>query len=114
MRIRKPDYDLDAYLLNNQDIYTREDIYNIHAEVPGHNDEASWFWVIELKDGRFVLTEASCDYTGWDCSSTGSSLLGSTALQAAQLAPENSYGRSIRKNLIAQIEGTQPFGLEIR
>lgn len=114
-RIRKIDYDLEAYLKYNKDIYTIEDIANVHAEVPGHNDEDDWYWVIELKDGSFALTNASCGYTGWDCQSGGSSERAETALAAALLAParEESTGRHIRANLIAQLDGAQPFGLEV-
>lgn len=115
MRIRKPDYDLESYLNYNTDIFTLEDIANIHAEVPGHNDEDHWYWVLELKDGRFVLTDAWCDYTGWDCQSGGSSQIVASAEEAALLAPEiEEYSvRKIRKNLLAQIRGEQPFGLEV-
>lgn len=113
-RIRKPDYDLQSYLTYNEDIFTLDDIRNIHAEVPGHNDEDHWFWVIELKDKRFLLTDAWCDYTGWDCQSGGSSLEARSAIQAAKLAPELDYGRAVRKNLLAQIKGEQPFGIEVR
>src|SRR5260221_12084226 len=98
IRIRKPDYDLEAYLENNQDIYTLEEIANIHAEVPGHNDDDSWYWIIALKDGRFVLTSAGCDYTGWDCQSWGESKVAANAETAALLAPEEDYGRKIRQN----------------
>lgn len=116
VRIRKPDSDLVAYLTNNRDIYTLEDIANIHAEVPGHNDDDNWYWVIELKDGRFVVTSAWCDYTGWDCQSGGSSQVAASALEAASMAPETeSYtNRNPRRNLMAQIRGEQPFGLETR
>jgi hypothetical protein len=115
-RQRTPDSDLRAYLAENADIYTLEDIANIHAEVPGHNDADYWYWVIELRDGRFVLTRAWCDETGWDCQSGGESQVAATALLAAELAPEaeNATGRRIRRNLVAQVQGTQPFGLEVR
>lgn len=112
-RIRKPDYDLESYLQHNEDIYKLEDIANIHAEVPGHNDEDNWYWIIELKDGRFVLTSAWCDYTGWDCCSGGESQAAASAEAAAMLAPELHYNRDIRRNLLAQVRGEQPFGLEV-
>lgn len=114
-RIRKPDGDLEAYLNYNGDIYSLEDIANIHAEVTGHNDEDNWYWIIELKDGRFVLTSAGCDYTGWDCQSWGSSEIASTADDAAKLAPLNEEytGRNIQRNLLAQLRGEQPFGVEV-
>jgi hypothetical protein len=112
--VREPDYDLTRYLKYNQDVFTLEDITNLHALVPGHNDEYHWFWVIELRDGRFLLTEAWCDYTGWDCQSGGQTQVApsSTALSAATLAPWEHRGRSIRANLVAQVDGRQPYGLE--
>src|SRR5687767_6288864 len=112
VRIRKPDSDLEAYLCYNQDIFTLDDIHNIHAEVPGHNDQDEWYWVIELNDGRFVLTSAWCDWTGWDCQSGGESKVAESAEAAASLAPELDYGREIQRNLLAQLRGEQPFGLE--
>lgn len=114
--IRKPDYDLEAYLRYNTDLYGIEDILTIHAEVAGHNDEDHWHWIIELKNGLFVWTDAWCDYTGWDCRSGGESQTASTAEDAALLAPEKEEwtDRTIRKNLLAQLRGEQPFGLEVR
>lgn len=114
-RIRRTDEDLESYLTFNSDIYSMEDITNIHAEVPGHNDEDNWYWVIELKDGRFVLTSAWCDYTGWDCQSGGESQVANSAEEAAVLAPEQEEytRREIQRNLLAQLRGEQPFGLEV-
>ncbi len=112
-RIRKPDYDLEEYLRYNEDIYKLEDIANIHAEVPGHNDEDYWYWIIELMDGRFVITGAWCDYTGWDCQSGGDSHIAASAEDAAMLAPEQSCDREIQRNLLAQLRGEQPFGVEV-
>lgn len=112
-RIRKIDYDLSSYLECNKDIYKEEDIANIHAEIAGHNDDDSWYWIIELNDGRFVLTDAWCDYTGWDCQSGGNSQVATSALEAAMLAPVQEGGRHIQRQLVAQINGEQPFGLEV-
>lgn len=114
MEVRTPDYDLEAYLESNRDIYKLEDIANIHAEVPGHNDDDYWYWIIELKDGRFVYTWAWCDYTGWDCQSGGESKVADSIEAAALLAPENEPGtyRNPRRNLLAQVRGEQAFGLE--
>jgi hypothetical protein len=110
--LRTADEDLQDYLRYNSDIFTVEDVHTIHAEVPGHNDEMDWFWVIELTDGRFVLTQAGCDYTGWDCQSGGESQITGSAEAAAMLAPEMDSGRPIRAMLLAQMRGEQPFGVE--
>lgn len=110
-RIRQIDSDLRAYLECVGDEFVLDDIANIYAEVSGCNEEEHWFWILKLNDGRFTLTEASCDYTGWGCQADGSSKFTRTALAAAKLAPEkDSFGRNIRATLIAQLRGTQPFG----
>lgn len=115
-RIRTPDGDLLSYLATNTDIFLVDDIANIHAEVAGHNDEDNWYWILELTDGKFVLTTAWCDYTGWDCRSGGESQEAATAEEAAFLAPlsEDFSRREIRQNLLAQLRGEQPFGLEVK
>jgi hypothetical protein len=114
-RVRAVDYDLSAYLQYNEDIFKEEDIANVLAEVSGHNDEDEWYWILLLNDGRFVLTSAGCDYTGWDCRSWGSSVIANSAEEAAKLAPESEEGtgRNVQKNLLAQLRGEQPFGLEV-
>lgn len=111
--------DLHYAIQNNIDAlfgkFTEEDIDEIIAEVCGANDELAWWWVISLKTGAYVLLHGSCDYTGWDCqSSLHIDYMGNiNALAAAKRAPEiEEYsGRTIRKNLIEQIEGKQPFAL---
>lgn len=112
---RKPDYDLQSYLTCNKEVYTLEDIQNILATVPGHNDEDYWYWVLRLKDGTYVLTEAWCDYTGWDCQSGGNSSKYKTHVEAVWASPlKDGSGRAIRKNLAFQIGGAQPYGLEVQ
>jgi hypothetical protein len=87
--------------------------------VPGHNDEDNWYWIIErtpVVNHTFILTRAGCDYTGWDCSSWGNSQIAASAEEAALLAPEieDGTGRNIRQNLLAQLRGDQPFGVEVK
>jgi hypothetical protein len=110
-------YDLKACLeYNSYSIpFGEEDIENVVAQIPGHNDEDNWFWIIQLKDGRFALLDAWCDYTGWDCQSGVNNLnYHQTAMAAAEFAPEYDSGRSIRFNLVSQVKGTIPYGLEER
>ncbi len=100
-----------ALASNSSETFSEEDIRDICAEVPGENDELHWWWVLKLTDGRFVLVEGWCDYTGWDCQSgiTEHGIF-TSALKAAKAAPElGEYdNRTIRKNLVAQIKGKQP------
>lgn len=114
-QVHLPDEDLVDYLHYNSDSFTYRDIANVHALVPGHNDDDNWHWIIELKDGRFLWTTAWCDYTGWDCQSGGESTVALSAEAAALLAPEREEGsgRAIRQNLLGQLRGSQPFGLEV-
>lgn len=43
----------------------RADVVEIIAAANGENDEKEWIGVFRLRDGRFLLAEGSCDYTGW-------------------------------------------------
>ena len=44
----------------------REDVSKVISMVNGENDGAAWIGVFELKDGRFLVAQGSCDYSGWD------------------------------------------------
>lgn len=48
------------------------DVAHIYDASPGENDGPSWQIVGLLNDGRCFFIEAGCDYTGWDCHSSGS------------------------------------------
>lgn len=96
---------------NQPSNFTKDDVIDILAEVPGENDELSWWWILQLKDNRFALLEAWCDYTGWDCQSgIYTEEIHQTATECAEASPEidNHSNRTIRKNLINQLNGTQP------
>ncbi len=45
--------------------FTREDVTYIIGLREGKNDEENWLCAGQLKDGRWFLVEAGCDYTGW-------------------------------------------------
>jgi hypothetical protein len=57
---------------------TREDVAVILAMSDGENDGANWLGAFQLKDGRYLYVEGWCDYTGWDCQSSGSSWVADT------------------------------------
>jgi hypothetical protein len=42
-----------------------ENVARVFASEAGANDGASWIAVVEMRDGRWIYVEASCDYTGW-------------------------------------------------
>ena len=49
-----------------------EDVKKIIGIQEGENDGAAWEICGQLKDGRYFLLTAGCDYTGWDCQAGGS------------------------------------------
>ena len=46
--------------------FDREDVIRILGHSEGEPDEEEWLIAMELRDGRFAMLEAGCDYTGWD------------------------------------------------
>jgi hypothetical protein len=116
-----PNDDLwSAIRYNGTDGYEAEKIVDILAEVCGQNDELLWWWVVTLENEpghyTFALLEGWCDYTGWDCQSyLKTHGIFETPQEAARAAPllEDSSERAIRKNLLAQLEGRQPFALYV-
>lgn len=55
-----------------------DDVDEIIAAEEGENDGDSWLGVFKLKDGRYAMLDAWCDYTGWDCQSGGTSRVASS------------------------------------
>ena len=55
------------------DGFTSDDVIRICASVNGEPDESSWVMLGQLKDLRYFVLSAECDYTGWDCQASGSS-----------------------------------------
>ena len=51
--------------------FTRRDVAQVETFANGENDEADWLCFGQLKDGRWFMLRAGCDYTGWDCQSGG-------------------------------------------
>lgn len=50
----------------SDDPMTRGDVATIIAAVNGEHDERLWLGFFLLKDGRYLVAEGGCDYTGWD------------------------------------------------
>ena len=115
MENRKPDGDLKyAFEYNQPQPFSIDDIENTLACIAGHNDEDSWYWIVQLKDKRFFLIRASCDYTGWDCQSSCDCVEGTSAEDCAS-KPLSEYERrkGLNEQLLKQIRGEQPYGLEV-
>jgi hypothetical protein len=51
---------------------SREMVVEIIAAVNGENDESDWVGLFLLNDGRYLVAEGGCDYTGWDCQANNS------------------------------------------
>lgn len=51
--------------------FDREDVEEIIAISDGERDSENWLGVFKLKDGRFAMIDAGCDYTGWGCREWG-------------------------------------------
>lgn len=56
----------------SSDGVSRNDVVEIIAAVNGENDEQDWVGVFRLRDGRYLIAEGGCDYTGWDCVASNS------------------------------------------
>ena len=70
------DYDLVACLeYNAQDGFSIEDINRVLAVWQGENYGDDWRWILALNSGKFVFLQGGCDYTGWDCQSSASSVI---------------------------------------
>ncbi len=46
---------------------SREKVVEVIAAVNGENDGDQWVGLFLLDDGRYLVAEGGCDYTGWDC-----------------------------------------------
>jgi hypothetical protein len=46
--------------------FTRSDVAEVIATDDGENDGPEWLGVFLLRDGRYAVLRAGCDYTGWD------------------------------------------------
>jgi len=69
---------LDGIPLVATDPFTTDDVAEIIAKSEGENDGPSWLMLGRLRDSRFFVLEAGCDYTGWDCQASGSSIVASS------------------------------------
>lgn len=45
--------------------FAREDVVEILYRADGQNEEEEWVGVFRLRDGRFAVLRAGCDYSGW-------------------------------------------------
>lgn len=56
-----------------------EEVAEVIAHSPGEHDAQNWLLVGRLDNGLYFFLDAGCDYTGWDCQSSGTATV-STSL----------------------------------
>jgi len=57
--------------------FNREDVRKVIAVSDGEHDGDEWIVFGQLKNGHYFFVAAGCDYTGWDCQSSGRAYVGS-------------------------------------
>lgn len=65
---------------------SRAMVAEVIASVNGENGGEQWVGLFRLDDGRFLVAEGGCNYTGWDCRS------GNSLCVAGSLADAVKYG----------------------
>lgn len=65
---------------------SRAMVAEVIASVNGYNDGDQWIGLFRMTDGRFLVAEGGCDYTGWECRA------GNSLCVAASLADAVKYG----------------------
>jgi hypothetical protein len=65
---------------------SRAMVAEVIAAVNGENAGEQWVGLFRLNDGRFLVAEGGCDYTGWDCQA------GNSLCVAGSLADAIKYG----------------------
>src|SRR5277367_296972 len=94
-----PWYDLRAALSNNTLGEKIEQIATVILELTDGQDEASWSWIVKLKNDKFAYVSGGHDYTGWDCQSSCDWIDADTFAEAMQLASQDD--RRIFEDMIA-------------
>lgn len=118
---RKVDSDLSsAFAYNPQEDFGVDDIDNVVAAVYGENDGYNWYWLVTLKEGalmrqagEYALLTGGCDYTGWDCQSSLSTLKHGNLEECLAAVPveEGGSGRRILETVKKQLAFELPFGV---
>lgn len=74
---------------------SRADVAEIIAAVNGENDEEDWVGLFRLKDGRYLVAEGGCDYTGWDCQAGNSLCVAGNLDDAVRLGLSDEQQRRL-------------------
>ncbi|HZC07258.1 MAG TPA: hypothetical protein VE338_16610 [Ktedonobacterales bacterium] len=87
--------------------YTLADLAHVYAVALGSREDDSCYWIVELTDGRFLLTRAESVEDGEGLTVSGESWEAPSAGDAASIAPQcepRTY-RDVRAHLLAQLCG---------
>ncbi len=77
---------------------SRAMVVEVIAAVNGENDGDQWVGLFRLNDGRFLVAEGGCDYTGWDCQA------GNSLCVAGSIADAIKYGLNPEQQIRLGIE----------
>lgn len=75
--------------------FSIEDVETVLFTLDGDNDGPDWVCAGQLKDGRWFVISAGCDYTGWGCQEGGDSWVADDLEQLEQFG----YTHDIRSRL---------------
>jgi hypothetical protein len=96
------------------DTFQLDEVAYVLASVMGENDGPQYFWLCAMKDHTYAVVDGGCDYTGWDCQSSGQAEIYPTLKLAIAALPEldEEYhgGRKIRESVLRQLTGECAFG----
>lgn len=94
----KNDYDwTEAFLVSGADINTVTEIIKYYN---GCNDAEPWIIVCKTNENKYMVLEAWCDYTGWDCQAGGTYEIYDTLGGAlADLTPEQANRLEVKHDL---------------
>lgn len=98
-----------AYNLGG-DKFRLEDVAYVLASVMGENDGPEYFWLCAMKDHTYAVVSGGCDYTGWDCQSSGEAEIYPTMATALAALPLEDGNRKISGSIKKQLVGELAFG----
>lgn len=105
---RRIDSDLESnfeYNGSGMPGFRLEDIAYVLAALMGENDGPDYHWIVAMKDHTYAYVTGGCDYTGWDCQSSGSSEIVPSLREALANAP-----KELQPLLKSQLTGDKSFG----
>lgn len=92
----------------------KKDVKRVLACLFGENDGPSWHYILEMKDGTYTYLTGWCDYTGWGCQDGSKSIKNKSLEELIPQIADDDFGhKNLREQLKNQINGKQPYGLQI-